>query len=307
MDDELRAMARQLRLDGMSCHQIAEELGVTQRSAEHMVEGLPVPEWTRRPNAKDDLRARARSLRAQGKSYNEIAAELGVSKSSCSLWLRDMARPEPKVCSEEHLLKMQAKRKAYWEAAASEREAARRAQVDAAAAAVSGLTKRELLIAGAMLYWAEGSKSKPWRPADRVVFINSDPELIHFFLAWLRLMQVAEDRLALSVSIHESADVDAAMEFWSTVTGIPVEQFGKTNLKRHNPKTVRRNTGDTYHGCLTIRVRQSADLYRTIEGSVKGIVAGARLVDPQPSIVERRQRVDIANLRSHVTKHSQVV
>jgi hypothetical protein len=43
-------------------------------------------------------------------------------------------------------------------------------------------------------------------------------------------------------------------------------QFRRSVLKRHNPKTTRKNTGDDYHGCLRIEVRRSMDLYRKIEG-----------------------------------------
>ncbi len=41
-------------------------------------------------------------------------------------------------------------------------------------------------------------------------------------------------------------------------------------LKRHNPLTIRKNVGADYHGCLIITVSQSADLYRKIEGWVRG-------------------------------------
>jgi hypothetical protein len=40
------------------------------------------------------------------------------------------------------------------------------------------LTDREVVIA----YWCEGSKNKPGRRDGRVIFTNSDPALIRFFL-----------------------------------------------------------------------------------------------------------------------------
>ena len=45
-------------------------------------------------------------------------------------------------------------------------------------------------------------------------------------------------------------------------------------LKRHNPKTVRKNVGEGYHGCLRIDVRRSGDLYRRIEGWAAGAMLG---------------------------------
>ncbi len=90
--EELPARARALRRAGLSTAQIARELEVPHNGTlSGWLRGVPPPDWTRRPGAKDDVRRRARELRASGKTYEEIAIELGVSKSTCSLWLRDMA------------------------------------------------------------------------------------------------------------------------------------------------------------------------------------------------------------------------
>jgi hypothetical protein len=70
----------------------------------------------------------------------------------------------------------------------------------------------------------------------------------------------------MRVHIHESADVAAAQRFWLDATGADPAQFRRPTLKRHNPTTVRKNTGEGYHGCLRIEVRRSTGLYRRIEG-----------------------------------------
>jgi hypothetical protein len=44
-------------------------------------------------------------------------------------------------------------------------------------------------------------------------------------------------------------------------------------LKRHNPMTVRKNTGDDYHGCLRIDVLRGTSLYRKIEGWAAGVMS----------------------------------
>jgi transposase len=77
---------------------------------------------------------------------------------------------------------------------------------------------------------------------------------------------VEPGRLVCRVYIHEKADVARAQQFWLELTGLKPEQFRRPVLKRHNPKTVRKNTGDDYRGCLVIDVHRSADLYRRIEG-----------------------------------------
>ncbi|MER7202257.1 hypothetical protein CG723_27340 [Streptomyces sp. CB01635] len=105
-----------------------------------------------------------------------------------------------------------------------------------AAEAVGPLSDRELFLTGVALYWAEGAKSKPYRRSEVLQFINSDPEVV----------------------------------------GVDASVFSKPTIKKHNPRTVRKNTGENYHGCLVIYVRQSAELYRRMEGAWYGIVLGAR-------------------------------
>ena len=237
--------------------------------------GEPPPEWTRRPRAKDDSRARARELREQGLDYEEIAAALGVSKSSVSLWVRDMPRPE-RLSYEECRKRSAEGARLYWEVERPVREAEREAVRAAAAGQICMLSKREILIAGAIAYWCEGAKSKPHRRQERVVFINSDPGLIKFFLRFLDEAGVTSAQLRFRVNIHETADVAGAERFWQGVTGTDQARFLRTTLKRHNPWTVRKNVGADYHGCLIVSVRQGANLYRRIEGWAGAIMAEAQ-------------------------------
>jgi transcriptional regulator with XRE-family HTH domain len=263
---QLREQAVALRRAGRSRREIKELLGIgSNQTLNEALRGEPPPPWTRRPNAKDDRRAKAKELREQGLDYKRIAAELGVSKSSISLWLRDMPRPER--LSYEECCKRQAEAVArYWAAERPLREAEREAISAAAAAQIDTLSDRETLIAGAVAYWCEGGKNKPYRRHDRVNFINSDPVMIKFFLRFLDVAGIPRDQVIFRVYVHESADVVAAQRFWLDVTRAHLAQFRSPTLKRHNPRTVRKNTGEDYHGCLRVDVRRSAGLYRQIEG-----------------------------------------
>ncbi|KPI08989.1 hypothetical protein OK006_5113 [Actinobacteria bacterium OK006] len=261
-----------LRRAGLSLRQIRDELQVhNKETLQRLVAGEPPPEWTKRPNAKDDLRDRARELRGQGWTYNEIQAELGCSKSSVSLWVRDLPHPEPRCTPEEQRARMNAGLARL----RAEQDRVRGETRRAAAAAIGKLTDRELFLVGVGLYWAEGAKDKPYSRREQVLFVNSDPGMISAFLAWLDLLQVERERLRFRVMIHESADVPAAERFWADHVGADRSSFNKSTLKKHNPKTVRKNVGDNYRGCLVIYVLQSADLYRRIEGAWYGIVLGA--------------------------------
>jgi hypothetical protein len=262
----LRERAIALRLEGKSRREIRAIIGpIRESTLNGLLHGVPPPDWTRRPNAKDELRIMARRLRNLGRDYEDIAASLGVSKSSVSLWVRDIPRP-PGLSAEECRKRSAEGSRRYWEAERPAREA-RLADVAACAAAeVGDMTVHEILIAGAIAYWCEGGKNKPHRRTNRVAFVNSDPALIRFFLKFLDTAGIAREALVFRVYIHETADVEAAQRFWLDVTNAQLSQFRSPTLKRHNPKTVRKNVGVDYHGCLRIDVRRSSDLYRKIEG-----------------------------------------
>lgn len=269
--ESLREQAAALRRAGLSRRTIRDRLHVHNNDLlNRLLDGVPAPEWTERPNAKDDLRARARELRSQGMTYDQIQLELGCSKSSISLWVRDLPKPAPRTREEASAIARRG-----WQATLERREAERQRTKRQAAEEIGTLTDRELFLVGVGLYWSEGSKSKPYERRERVTFINSDPQMIRVYLAWLGLLGVTRERLELRVSIHESADAPDAERFWAQVAGVDTSALSRTTLKKHNPKTVRKNVGDDYHGCLTIRVAQGADLYRRIEGWWCGIVLGA--------------------------------
>lgn len=280
MDDdkkELRARAFALREAGRTRDQIRRELGLTSGWAvNELLDREPARHPGLRARAKDDLRQRARELRDQGKTYPEIAAELGVSKSSVSLWVRDLpsptATPEGKARSQERRTSAV---RAAWDRKHAEVEIERRQTRDLARRQIGQLAERDVLLAGALAYWCEGEKAKPWRKVERVQFINSDPGLILLFLRFLAVATVERERVRLRVHIHERADVPAAEAYWSDLTGFPATSFYRSTLKKHNPKTVRKNVNDDYNGCLVVTVLQSAELYRKIEGWAQGAMGVA--------------------------------
>ncbi|OII66919.1 hypothetical protein [Streptomyces sp. CC77] len=274
--EHLRQQAVALRRQGFSLREISDALGVRSKDVlSRLVRGEPPAERTRRHRTKDDLRERARELRRQGMTYDEIKAELGCSKSSVSLWVRDLPKPERRPASEQ--AKLAARKR--WEHERERREEDRRHSKQTARQAVGDLSERELFLTGVVLYWAEGAKDKAYARRERIHFVNSDPNVIRLFLRWLALLGVSPDRLRFRVSIHESADVGSAERFWANVAGVDVSALQKANLKRHNPKTVRKNTDDAYRGCLLVYVTRSAELYRRTEGAWYGIVGAASATD----------------------------
>ena len=157
-------------------------------------------------------RERARELRAEGWTMPDIAAELDVSRGSVSAWTRDIeVEPRPRRRARSR--------------APNALQRAKAAEIEALLAEgrtrIGELSERDLLIAGTALYAGEGGKTR-----DKVVFANSDPEMVAMFCRWLRTtFAIDETRLRFRLYLHEGLDLEAANRFWSELTGIPSGQF----------------------------------------------------------------------------------
>ena len=286
--DPRKAQAIQLRREGHTRSQIAQALGMKTggQSLSEWLRGVPAPAWTKRPTAKDGVRAVAEAMRRQGHSYSEIQQVVGVSTSSLSLWLRNIP------LTEEHRIAIEQRRvagRARTTETLRGRRMAREQQIrEAARSQIQELAESELFVAGLVAYWAEGAKAKPWMSSPSVVFMNSDPGMVQLFLAWLQLLGIGPDRMSFRVSIHESAEVDAAVSFWAGVVEVQAQKFMRSTLKHHKPTTARKNVGGAYHGCLAIRVSRSTEFGRQIAGWFEGLVRHlpAPPLAPSPDVVD---------------------
>ncbi len=189
---------------------------------------------------------RARELRAQSWTLMDIAKELGVSKSSVSLWVRDVDFvPRPR--NRGHGLR---KPHPMHIAKLAEIERCRREGLER----IGLLSEREFLVLGLALYAGEGSKT-----GSRLCFANSDPRLILLFVMWLRrFFDVDESKFRIKLYLHEGLDVDAAIAFWSELTGIPADQFHKP-YRAIADESIRRTKhvmgcpGVAYHSTVYLR------------------------------------------------------
>ena len=141
----------------------------------------------------DSVRSAALRMRKAGYSYNEITAKLGTPKSTLSSWLRDLvlsdlaqARLQGRVRS--GILNGLVKRNKMQTHLALQRT---RAVREAARKTIRQLGKEDLVLIGALLYWAEGYKRPVVRGGREVTshsisFVNAHPPIIipflHFFI-----------------------------------------------------------------------------------------------------------------------------
>ena len=199
---------------------------------------------------------RARELRAIGRTVPDIATELGVAKSSVSRWVRDVPTP-PRV---------RRRTRSHTEHPAKVRARAEVAALDALGVERLGtLCGQAFLAAGAALYLGEGAK----RPG-MVLFANTDPATMRFFVRWLRTFFVIDEpRLRARIYLHEELDLAAATAFWSDELQIPASQFTKPQIVSRTA-TVRHSKHS--HGCAYL-VYSCTATHREVMGLVRALLS----------------------------------
>jgi len=118
---------------------------------------------------------KARQLRQNGFSIGHIALELSVSKGSVSRWVRDVPLTD---AQKQHLINANPVLNKQFKGASVRKQNARELRKSYQQNGISEAKKDNILhMAGCMLYWAEGAKSRY-----SLSIINSDKFLLRLFI-----------------------------------------------------------------------------------------------------------------------------
>lgn len=224
--------------------------------------------------AKSQEKKAARELRREGRSIKEIAKLLHVSAGSVSIWCNDILLTKEQINALELRMKdpTYGKRQTYLnnikERTAEKIDYLKKEGI----AKVGTLNKKEFVIAGLALYWAEGFKKDK-----QVGFANIDPRMVIFFLKWLEVcFDVKKTDIKLRLTLNESYidKITDMQRYWSNVTGIPSTNFQKPIIQKVKWKKEYENK-DAYKGVLRIRVAKSLSFLRTIDGMIEGLYQNA--------------------------------
>lgn len=180
-------------------------------------------------------RDKALELRIKHKlGYATIAKQINVSKSTLSRWLKDLPLTEERIreLRRENWSKGEAGRELFRQTMRKKREE-KDAQVYIHQRRRLGpLSRQSLFVAGLMLYLAEGDKKDSYH----IGFANTDPEIIGFFLWWLRIfLKVPKSRIRVQLHLYESMKLDVERRFWVKQTNVPREQFYKDQIRQYRP------------------------------------------------------------------------
>jgi transcriptional regulator with XRE-family HTH domain len=89
------------------------------------------------------------------------------------------------------------------------------------------LEERDLLVAGLMLYYGEGTKT-----GNTVDFANSDPMLLLVFLKFLRIIcSIDTKKLRFYLYCFSDQDSESSITFWCSHLGVQRRQFTKPYVR----------------------------------------------------------------------------
>ena len=216
---------------------------------------------------------KAIKLRKEGVSYNNIIKILGIkSKGTLNAWFKNLKLSKKsiklleknnKLAHERGLFKANKNRneKIIIENGLVFTEAFKQ---------IPELFKKDLILIGAALYWAEGMKSQT-RTSSALIFSNSDQYMIKIYMRFIReILKTPELKIRAGIHIYPSISPDEAKKFWSNITGLPFDRFYIVNQISKASKR-KRPVNKLPHGTLNIRVNDRLH-FNKVMGMIEGII-----------------------------------
>jgi hypothetical protein len=207
----------------------------------------------------------ARKLRRElGLPVKEIARRVGVSVSSVSLWVRDVP------LTPEQIAVLDARNPVRSGQRSGTTNNSRRRRQERRAAQEHGRVLARMaepqFIAGCMLYWAEGAKSR-----NNVILANSDADLLDAFLRFLRTyFGVPDVKIAFSVNcfLRNGLTLTQIERWWLERLGLPRGSLRKAAVNRVSSASKRRRGHVLPYGTGRIAVA-STFIVQSIYGAIQ--------------------------------------
>jgi hypothetical protein len=192
----------------------------------------------------------------------EIARLVGVSVSSVSNWVRDVP------INEEHRRAL-SRRVVIGHRQGSQANSARARERRRSFQEVGRVLARRQEpnhAAGAMLFWAEGSRAR-----NAVVFTNSDPDMVRYFVAFLRrYFDVPEKRFAVTCNLFaDHVERQHEIEqFWLDTLELPASCLRKSTVNVYSKYSKKKRANRLPYGTVRVCVHSTAVL-QSIYGAIQ--------------------------------------
>lgn len=197
---------------------------------------------------KNDLFPRAVKMRQSGHSLKEISKKLKISKSTASIWMK---KQKINSVGMKRLSNLIIKGREKSKIVLREKKKNRIKQIEKECSVLvkkKNFKKDELKLILSLLYWCEGSKTDR-----RVIFINSDPNLVRSFIELLRKsFSIDENKMKAVLHLHEYHNKKIMLKYWANITSIKL-----SNITIYNKKNSGKRKKDNYKGCISVRYGDS--------------------------------------------------
>lgn len=213
--------------------------------------------------AKFKKRLMAIELRRNGLSIGVIAKKLHVSKASASVWCRNIKLTNSQKNSLIKNLGAQINKQKKIDIVNH--------YDNIAIKDIGSLTSRDIIIASAALYWAEGSKKE-----NRFTFVNSDPNMVKFMFIFLtKILKINKNdiKLTIQINIIHKPRINKVLTFWLTLLQLPSSSLNKPYYVNTVLKKVYPNH-DSYYGVLRLRVLKGSNIQYRVLGLIGALKAG---------------------------------
>jgi hypothetical protein len=194
-----------------------------------------------------------RDLRTLGLSYGEIMDLIPVKKSTLATWCQDVRLTPEQI--EGIKGRTDSKKGIPRDTQRKRREEVERIRARARSE-VPWLALDANWVAGAVLYWAEGAKSR-----NDLSMANTDPRALRLFISWIRAYVKPDAEFRLALHLHEGNDDDASQDHWRGELILPDVRFHKTFIK---PRGTGHRKNTHIHGVCTVRVLECSDAWQVI-------------------------------------------
>lgn len=218
-----------------------------------------------------NLKYKAKEMRKSGTSLGTISDYLNLNKSTISYWCRNIELKESAIKK----IKIKGKERSvqallrYSEIKRKERIQRTLINKKSGANLVGEFKERDLLMAGLGLYWGEGYKESN----GELGFTNSNPNIIKFYISWLKIFNINESDLICRLTINHFFKLKEKQikSFWINLLKIKEDQFSKTTYTKTELKKSYIKDISNYKGIMRIKVRRGLSLKNKILGAIDHI------------------------------------
>lgn len=205
-----------------------------------------------------------RDLRRSGLSYGEIMDLIDVKKSTLATWCHNLQLTTEQIGAIK-------KRTGSIKGIPRDTQWRRREEIERirrrAKEHIPELMNHPLWLAGTVLYWAEGSKTR-----NQLSMANTDPRILQVFIAWIGGFVQAEPEYRLALHLHQGNEEKSAQDYWRRILNLQDAVFHRTYIKAEGTGQ-RKNVHVV--GVCTVRVMKPSDSWQQVMAWIDGL--GERL------------------------------